>query len=200
VADALASLADAGFDLAHAFDAHAAAREPGWERLAAGPRLAILIGNTRALWPKFVAARRDEPDPLDRYLVRTLEAAFPDAPIHYAHRAYDGAYLPFSRLAAATGLGALAPSHLVIHPIYGPWIALRAVVQLEGVPPVRAPIPQPCHCGDTCARALEAARATTDWRAWLALRDACSLRTHRYSDEQIEFHYATAWERGPSGG
>ncbi len=200
--DALARLADAGFDLAHAFDAHATAREPGWERLANGPRLGVLIGNTRALWPRFCAARRDEPDPLDRYTERSLTHAYPSATIYFAHRTYDGAFLPFSRLATATGLGALAPSHLVIHPIYGPWIALRALVVLDGEPPLRAPAPiaQPCRCEAACAAALVAARDTADWRAWLAVRDACSLRTHRYDEDQIAFHYPTAWERLPSSG
>ncbi len=189
-------LAVAGFDLTHAFDAHAVANEPGWEQLAAGPRVGLLVGNTRALWPRFLAARRDEPDPLDRYTERTLAAAFPDRTIVFAHRACDGRFLPFSRLAVATGFGALAPSHLVIHPIYGPWIALRALVLVDGdPPPPRAPIPQPCQCGEPCARAFAAARDSTDWRAWLAVRDSCSFRTHRYSEDQIRFHYTQAWER-----
>lgn len=203
--DALARLAAAGFDLAHAFDARAAAAEPGWERLAGGPPVGTLIGNTRALWPRFLAARRDEPDPLDRYTERSLTEAYPGATIYFAHQRYDDAFLPFSRLAVRTGLGALAPSHLVIHPIYGPWIALRALVLHDGVPPpARLPIAQPCRCDAACSAAFDAARTTTDGRAWLAVRDACSLRTHRYGDEQIEFHYrhawARTWERVPSGG
>nr|MBA3453558.1 hypothetical protein [Deltaproteobacteria bacterium] len=93
---AIARLADAGFDLVHAFDPALAAREPGWERLAGAPGVGLLVGNTRALWPRFVAAMRDpvlaaESDPLDRYTERTIEAAFPDAPILYAHRAYEAA-------------------------------------------------------------------------------------------------------------
>lgn len=197
------ALARAGFDLVHAFDAHAAAREPGWERLAAGPRLGLLVANTRALWPVFSAARRAERDPLDRYTERTLTDAYPSAPIYFTHRAENGAFLPFTRLAVATGFGALAPSHLVIHPIYGPWIALRAVVLLEGEPPVRAPIAQPCVCAEPCREALAAALPSTDWHAWLAVRDACPLRAHRYGDDQIRFHYATAWSHvgpGSSGG
>ncbi len=201
--DALARLAAAGFDLVHAFDAHAAAREPGWERLAGGPRLGLLVGNTRALWPVFFAARRAEPDPLDRYTERTLTDAYPGATIYFAHRAEDGTFLPFSRLAVATGFAALAPSHLVIHPIYGPWIALRGLVVIDGEPPPRAPIVKPCTCGEPCRRALAAALPTTDPGAWLAVRDACTLRAHRYDDDQIEFHYAAAWSRvgpGSSGG
>jgi hypothetical protein len=194
--DALARLTTAGFDIAHAFDTHAAAREPGWERLADGPPVGILVGNTRALWPVFTAARRDEPDALDRYTERSLTGAYPSAPIYFAHRAYDGAFLPFSRLAAATGLGALAPSHLVIHPIYGPWFALRGLVLVDGTAPVRTPIPQPCTCDGTCEAAFAAATAdpsARDWRCWLAVRDACSLRTHRYDEDQLRYHYTRMW-------
>ncbi|MEO7096866.1 MAG: hypothetical protein ABI175_26645 [Polyangiales bacterium] len=201
--DALARLATAGFDLVHAFDAHAAAREPGWERLAGGPRLGLLVGNTRALWPVFSAARRDEPDPLDRYTERTLADAYPGATIYFTHRPESGAFLPFTRLAVATGFAALAPSHLVIHPIYGPWIALRALVVIDGEPPAREPITKPCVCAEPCRSALAAALPSTDWRAWLAVRDACPMRAHRYDDDQIAFHYATAWSHvgpGSSGG
>jgi len=199
----LAQLAAAGFDLAHPFDAAAAAREPGLELLAepAAP-LGILIGNTRALWPRFTAALAGaelaaDPHPLQRYTEETIDAAFPGARIYYSLRRYRGAFLPFQRLAVATGLGALAPSQLVIHPTYGPWFALRAVILTQGTPPpARPPIAQPCRCGPACAEALANARTAAGpepWRAWLAVRDACSLREHRYGEDQIRYHYTRTW-------
>ncbi|MGE0548386.1 MAG: hypothetical protein AB7O24_02355 [Kofleriaceae bacterium] len=198
--DAIAKLADAGFDLAHPFDVRDAAKLPGWDVLSSGPRLGLLIGNTRALWPRFVAALHDgrlagELNPLERYTERTIEAEFPTSSPLYVHRRYAGAFLPFQRLAIATGLGALAPSQLVVHPIYGPWFALRAVVTLDGEPPQRQPIAQPCACDATCAEALANAVATTtpSWRAWLAVRETCALRAWRYSDEQIAYHYTKAF-------
>ena len=193
-------LAQAGFDLIHTFDAHAAAREPGLACLDG--ELGILIGNTRALWPPFVEAMRDpalaaEAHPLERYTERTIEAAIgaahPEARIYYAHRRYDGAFLPFQRLAVATGLGALAPSHLVIHPVFGPWFALRAIAIVRGSPPVRLPIAQPCRCEAACGDALARARGSTDWRAWLAVRDACTLSAQRYGEDQIRYHYTKVW-------
>ncbi|MBA3452669.1 MAG: hypothetical protein H0T42_06170, partial [Deltaproteobacteria bacterium] len=140
---------------------------------------------------------------------REYESARPGAPVGSAHREYEAAvtrsqpvyahaghgeaFLPFTRLAAATGLGALAASHLVIHPIYGPWFALRAVILVDGDPPVRAPIASPCTCGSACKTALVSALVSASWESWLAVRNACSLRAWRYSDEQIQFHYTRQW-------
>jgi hypothetical protein len=201
--EALATLAAAGFDIAHAFDAAAAAREPGLEVLAGEPRLGFLIGNTRALWPRFREAMRDPAlaaarDPLERYTERTVDGAFAGARIFYGHRAYGGSFLPLQRLAVVTGLGALAPIQLVIHPIYGPWFAMRAVVVVDGEPPARAPIDPPCRCDASCREALERAHHSTDWRDWLAVRERCSLQAWRYGEEQIRFHYVNGLARtGP---
>lgn len=208
---AIRDLAAAGFDLAHAFDPAIAAREPGLALIgealadAAGAWCGLLVGNTRALWPPFVAARAADPalaadpNPLQRYTERCVEAARPaGARVYYAHQRYGGAFVPFQRLAVATGLGALAPSHLVIHPEHGPWFALRAVIVAPGAPPVPPPSPiaRACRCDAPCHDALAAATAARGpdaWRAWLAVRDACTLRAHRYSDDQIRYHYTRAW-------
>jgi hypothetical protein len=179
------------------------AREPGLAWLAGGEteRCGLVVGNSRALWPRFVEAMRDpvlaaDPDPLDRYTERTLAAVFGAARIFYGHRRHDGAFLPMQRLAVAAGLGVLAASHLVIHPIYGPWFALRAAVVLDG-PPAPAAVPvlaKPCQCTTTCTQTLQAALvAPDDWRAWLAVRDACTLRAWRYGEDQLEYHYTKVW-------
>jgi Methylmalonic aciduria and homocystinuria type C family len=216
--DALARVAAAGFDLAHEFDT----RETREIRALPDGR-GILIGNSRALWPQFEAARREEEaarheeaarreeeDPLERYVERTIDAAFVGAAVFYAHRKYageptgeqvpsgrDASFIPFQRFAVATGLGALAPSRLVVHPTLGPWFALRAIVVFAGTRgPSRAPIAQPCTCGERCTRALDAALADPfEWRGWLAVRDACAIRAQRYSDEQIRFHYTHAFPK-----
>jgi len=192
--DALATLATAGFDIAHAFDVSVAARQPGLAVLDDDHRLGILIGNTRALWPRFTAAMREpalaaERDPLERYTERAIDLAFPDARIYYGHRRYGGAFIPLQRLAVVAGLGALAPSQLVIHPIYGPWFALRAVVVIDGEPPPREPIAPPCCCGASCSASFERARHSDDWHDWLAVRDSCALQRWRYSEDQIRYHY-----------
>jgi len=196
-------LAEAGLDLVHPFDARAVARETSLALLDDPARPAgWLVGNTRALWPKFLAARAADPKlvqsahPIQDYVEATLEA-IAGARVLYSHRRYDGAFLPFQRVAVAAGLGTLAKSQLVIHPTYGPWFALRAIVLTDGTPDTRV-LPAPaCNCEVACdgafARALEATGPEA-WRAWLAVRDACCVgREHRYSDEQIHYHYTKAF-------
>ncbi len=181
--DVRALLATRGFDIAHVFDAAVVAREPGLAVLGEG--VGLLVGNTRALWPIFLAALPDDADPLDRY---TEDAIAPLGRAYFAHRKYGGSYLPFQRLAVAAGLAALAPNHLVIHPIYGPWFALRAVIVFPGSARYQIetkPIPLPCCCGASCT-----APTTDDWHSWLAIRDSCSLGSQwRYSEDQLRYHY-----------
>ena len=207
--DATAVLDAAGFDVIHAFGTATLAGEPGLESLVDLARPGgLLIGNSRALWPRFVAARRDDPalaaeaDPLDRYTERVVERAagtITGACWWVGHRRYQGGYLPLQRLAVAVGLGALAETQLVIHPTFGPWFALRAVITFTGVASAGAASwggrarPSPCTCDEACRGALARAQIADGpdaWRAWLAVREACPVgREHRYSDEQIAYHY-----------
>jgi hypothetical protein len=179
-------LGDAGFDLVHELDLGCLAEEPGTEVIrATGLRRGVLVANTRALWPIFVATAPVGDDPLDRYTEQTVTAAFAGAQVWFAHQA---PYLPFQRIAVAAGLAALAPTHLAIHPIFGPWFGLRALVALPGDPLAAPPRLPPYRCTGECIAAF--ARTTDDWRSWLAVRDACCIgREHRYSDAQLAYHY-----------
>jgi methylmalonic aciduria homocystinuria type C protein len=190
--DALAELARAGLDLARRFDAHAVARELALPALDGD--LGVVIGSTRAIWPTFLAARRDEPDPLDRFVERCVEGAFAkiaSARWYFAHARYGETYLPMQRIAVAAGLGSASETHLVVHPIYGPWIGLRAVAIVDGiVPPPPETAVAACTCGSPCKDLLTRAIASNDWRDWLAVRDACPVgREHRYGDAQLSYHY-----------
>lgn len=185
-------LGNAGFDLVRELDLAWLADEAGTQLLPRRGR-ALLVANTRALWPIFVAARaadpalRRSPDPLDAYTEQTLARAFPGAAMWFAHRQYEGAYLPFQRIAVAAGLGALAPTQLVIHPVYGPWFGLRALVAVDGEPPSRGPR-LAYHCTGDCEARL--AQTSHDWRSWLAVRDACCVgRDYRYGETQLAYHY-----------
>lgn len=174
--------------------------------------LAILIGNTRSLWPHFVAslrtdrALRELPHPLDRYVVeKTLLALSPlNLPwtVRFAHETHP-APVAMQRLAHVAGLAYLAPSHLNVHPVFGPWIALRAVaiVDIDGPPEPAPEVANPCDdCENRCMAAYREALAAGDmtnhkalgaqWIRWLAVRDACPVgRVYRYDDDQARYHY-----------
>lgn len=198
----IALLGEAGFDLVHPFDAHACARELGLPMLADPERpCGWLVGNTRTLWSRFLAARRADGDlaksrdPIERYTEATC-AKIEDARCFFAHCKYGETWLPFQRLAAVAGFGTLSASNLVIHPEYGPWFALRAVVLTRGAPTTQALPAAPCDCAERCRGAFERAlQVHSSWREWLSVRDACSVgREHRYSEDQIAYHYTKSLE------
>jgi methylmalonic aciduria homocystinuria type C protein len=186
------ALAAAGFDIVVPFDGG---------RIDPDRRAGLLIGNTRALWPTFVANKPPGPDPLDRYVESVIEPLVPEGGrALYSHRQYNGAFVSFQALAVAAGLGSLSETNFVIHPVYGPWFALRAAIVVPGEAPVVAPCPPVCRCHAPCREALARAVGTTDWQAWLAVRDACPVgREYRYSEDQLAFHYLQGLLRTPPG-
>ena len=173
--------------------------------------LAVLVGNTRALWRPFCQALSGDDAlatavaPLDEYTERVLRAAVDGlavpSVVRFGHQPPPHR-VAMQRLAHVAGLAYLAPSHLSVHPVYGPWIALRAVVVIDRPgPPGPAPEPpRPCECEGHCLPFLERALADSQelaqrsvqasWRSWLAIRDACPVgRQHRYGERQIRYHY-----------
>jgi methylmalonic aciduria homocystinuria type C protein len=207
----------AGFDLVQPFSAHwFNAGLPQSEQLYDFGRpgaLGILIGNTKALWPAFQHAVAASPalattaHPLDSYTQRVLwHAASRVAPLasctYFSHTQPPLA-IPIQRLAELIGFAGLSPSRLAIHPSYGPWFGLRAVllVDLQG-PEATLPEPvQPCRgCSAPCMPAFEhALSVSTPISAgsiarhaaeWIAVRDACPIgRAFRYPDDQLAYHY-----------
>ena len=147
-------------------------------------------------------------NPLNSYVVQAIERALASVPVasgvRWAHRP-EPHHVAFQKLAEIAGLAFLSPGFLSVHPVYGSWIAFRAVVVLDATgPPAKPPsIVRPCpDCGNACGRALsEALVAVEDavsrnqaiadqWRVWLGVRDACPVgKNFRYSDEQILYHY-----------
>jgi methylmalonic aciduria homocystinuria type C protein len=201
----------AGFDLAASLALDA--RDAPLPTFGRARTLAVVIGNTRALWPRFIAAfaadpaLANDPDPLDRYTERSLAPLAPaPAAIYFAHRRYvapggaDG-WVPIQRLAERAGLAVVAPSGLAVHPIFGPWIALRALVVLDAAPPPPAaapPVRKPCDCEHGCAPARAVLARAGDpfdpssetWRMWAAVRLACPAgREHQYPADQLRYHY-----------
>jgi len=208
----------AGLDLAQPFQVawYNTAVDPAYRLPDLGrPRaLGVLVGNTRALWPHFRAALRAQPalrddaDPLERYTSACVLAALRPLAERYAVRwAHDPPprRVAMQQLGHVSGLAHLSAGRLNVHPVYGPWIALRAavVIDADGPPGPPPDPPNPCaDCAHACGPAFERAaaalrRRTVDqpglgdtWDLWLAVRDACPLgRAHRYGDEQIAYHY-----------
>lgn len=194
--------------------------EPG------GPAsLAVVIGNTRALWEPFRQAVATDPaladalHPLQRYTTRVILAAVAGLGLACDVR-FDFTPPPrrvaMQDLAHIAGLAYKSPSYLSVHPTYGPWIALRAllVFPVSGPPGPAPALKAPCdcerHCAAKLARAIELSQrdrqaiSTDDvaatWRAFVAVRDACPIgREYRYSEPQIGYHYAKerAWLQMP---
>ena len=179
--------------------------------------------------------------------------------VRFSHHTDLGRLVAFQRLCHLSGMAYLSQtSHLCIHPRFGPWTALRAVVlvavetaapagqetadleagadwgggdnnageeekaghsssvlgaassahstpsgAVSGAPTApKAPPLLPCpvtaameaEATERMTPALDAAKSGSAeaWKSWLAVRDAYqsdSWDAHRYSDEQILYHY-----------
>ncbi len=204
--------ASQGFDVVAPFNrrrwssSHAALPDVGLH-----DALGVVIGNTRALWRHVRhACQVRQGDPVDRYTEEVLTRIVSDTcaavrhEVVWAHdvAAAEGAPndapqpFPMQRLAAEMGLASMSPSGLAIHPVHGPWWALRAVVVIAVPGPSRS-VPAPDICGpchQPCVTPFERARGSNDWRLWLAARDACPVaRAARYDDEQVAYHYRAAF-------
>ena len=174
---------------------------------------AYLVANTKALWPAFTAALAGDRElaelehPLDAYTERQVARAAKSLGGGLRFRwAHDRGkrVVAMQRLAAASGLAPLGPSHLNVHPVHGPWIGLRAVVITNWTASEVKPALHPNPCGDCEAHCLphyrraRAASSSDPVRAdvesnlalWLACRDACPVgRASRYGTAQIRYHY-----------
>src|SRR5262249_11059604 len=134
-------------------------------RLHPWARDAIVIGNGGGrFWNAFrdFCSRHPEhethPDPLDAFPQAAVEAAvrpslagvdlrilypfrFPEEPVSFVH------------LAACAGLGRRSLVGVLVHPVFGPWIALRAAVLV----PFAVSAPRPADAFDPCPGCVERA-------------------------------------------
>ena len=177
-------------------------------------RAAVLVGNTRALWPPFVAWLRGEParvdtaNPLDAFVAERLAAALrlTMTPVERVIAPYERDAPDFIGLSERAGLLRRGAGGLGVHPVYGPWVALRALIvhdtpaSTAGFPEQNAAPAPPCpHCATACGPAFAALtpprtevefRAPGTWEAWAAARAACPLGAeHRYDADQLRYHY-----------
>jgi epoxyqueuosine reductase QueG len=172
----------------------------------------------RALWDAFERAPEVAlaSDPLDAYTRRVTEAAARELAPAHAHALFSfeqraGVYADFVALGRLAGLGAPSRLGLLLHPVYGPWVSLRAVVlttaswvpdspQLQGQPfdPCRdcpAPCAAICPGAAVAASGFDVARcgatraALPDCRSSCASRRACVVGPeHAYSEAALAHH------------
>lgn len=185
--------------------------------------MVALVGNTRRGWSAFLSAMALdaslEPSvhPFDSWVEQSVDDALAswqgEVRIRYAHGGPKG-QVDMQRLAHTTGMGFLGPSHLSVHPQFGPWVSFRAAIVLD----VRLDTPG-VSAIDTCAGcanrpclvkladATDAASAPTQedvkshWEAWLDVRRACPVgREYAFSRAQSAYHYThdKKWLKGAS--
>jgi len=185
----------------------------------AGPSsLAIVLGNSRAMWRPFLRGLQADPSLLDllhpldawveRQLLAALEGLDPQPSSIHQVNGPDSRSYSMQRAAVATGLVGMTPTRLAMHRQLGLWFGLRAVLLFPLPGPERPVHSGPIACGGCserpCVPALERAlgrpaagaeapsMAIRDhWEPWLALRDSCPEgRQHRYGELQLGYHYS----------
>lgn len=194
--------------------------------LLPGAKTAVVIGNGGgAFWAGFRAHCKARPGylhgrehPLDDYTVEIIESALTSL-LEGTQTQYRYVYpfrfwtepVSFMHLAQAAGLAGPSILGVVIHPVYGPWMALRAAVLLDrelSIPPA-APGFNPCPtCTErACVPACPAGAvsAATGWdipacvRHRLHIREDCVDhcraryqcvygREHRYPPDALSYH------------
>jgi hypothetical protein len=208
-----------------AYDA-AVPREHALGRLAPEARTAVVIGNGGgAFWHAFRTYCATHPghaalaDPLDEFTRIAVEDAarpvladggtrllypfrFPEDPVSFVH------------LAECAGLGRRSLTGVLVHPVYGPWIALRAALLVPEVLSAPRPVDgfDPCpSCAERSCIAACPAGAVSE-RGWDIPRcaghrtaevDGCATRCHarfdcvlgrehRYPPEALAYHQGRA--------
>ncbi|KAG2383035.1 hypothetical protein C9374_005002 [Naegleria lovaniensis] len=116
-----------------------------YEKLSSDDCLAVLIGNTKSLWPHFTSHTKTlekiAKNPLDQYVVESVNSVLQQEflehhpttsySVYYSHE-FEGNY-PRVAIQVAGQVSGVAyyeneVSYLSFHPQYGPWFAFRAVV------------------------------------------------------------------------
>jgi hypothetical protein len=181
----------------------------GWDRILPGCRSVVVVASGGpALWNAVLAAGfRPWRDPIDRWVSEAVASVPADGGRWVLSAASPE--VDFRTLAVAAGLGWPSRLGLVLHPVYGPWIGLRAAwfteQRLEPTGPLSsrpacegcpAPCVAACPVGAPGERfdigACVAFRGADPWcRATCHARDACPVGAeHRYPAEERRYHSA----------
>lgn len=162
--------------------------------------LGVLLGNTKNFWPLFLKYLEENPktfeleNPFDHFVEILLEDSLNqldiESKIKYGH-IQDPEFLKIQKLASLIGLAYFSETRLSIHPQFGPWFSLRAVVvfPLSYTGKEAHEAKNPCNdCESRCLLVMN--KKKENWKDWLAVRDSCPLgREYRFNEDQIEYHY-----------
>ncbi|MCJ8345168.1 hypothetical protein MJH12_06490 [bacterium] len=169
---------------------------------------ALLIGNTKKLWPHFTefyvkdSTLQNSEHPLNDYCEKKIPLALAQAKlpakIRFSHKA-EPYHIAFQKLAEMSGFAYLNRAHLCVHEEYGPWFALRAVLVFDYQKKLDLKsISNPClDCDKNCIHhfqqvihTLKEQKVRDNWQSWLKIRDSCPIgKDYRYSEDQILYHY-----------
>lgn len=200
-------LREAGYDIVYPFlTSFSLAKEFKSDGLKA-----VMVCNTKALWRKFsklICSNKDfvlMRDPLDRIVENDISRLFPQSDkycVLYTHRMYGGKFFPFQKVAHEIGLAYFDPiSHLSIHPLYGPWFSMRAIVVFNHnnkniITDVTSckPASKPSTLDEEILQQIVPTGSKyNNWKEWLKVRDTVSQmvgsNSFRFSDDQILYHY-----------
>lgn len=172
-------------------------------------------GGTR-LWSRLTPAHWQTADPIDNYSLSVTNkflTRYLGSPPHQILYPHPHLSFPLAALGELAGWGRPSPLGLGIHPEYGLWYAYRTAVAITAdlpTPPLPPPPPHPCHtCADkpctttcpvvavqhdqfavmTCVTHRTAPHSSCAHRCLARL--ACPVAPqHRYTDDQIRYHYA----------
>ena len=194
-------LSTSGFDILHPFSVEdldgSILKHLPVEDLS--EKMGYLIGNTGNIWDCFIdwlgqqANWSEIVDPLETFVEETIERCVgQDALIFWTHETKQY-IVPVQRMAYQTGLAYLSAGQFNIHPQFGPWFALRAVVIVSGQrncnPKVSNPSTEDIEV-ESAALFNQLLESKATWQEWLSLRDLYEVgRTYRYSEAQIRYHY-----------
>jgi len=166
--------------------------------------LALLIGNSRALWAPFLAWIRAQPDPtmpdpLDTFISSVINLAVEKLTSVHGTRVVHDIFWPWEKAGRMVSMQRAAvasamcyhdtESQLAIHPKYGAWVAFRAVVVIDAPPPCTlAPRQLACLLSPE-----EKAAAREAMAAALCASDEANLCTQLHGAKGMERDVRLAW-------
>jgi hypothetical protein len=186
-----------------------------WALPSEARSLVLLASTGKTFFQKFQESDvLEEQDPLDTYTKRQIEALVQrhlSLSILSLYYPFEKPFLPFQKLAYLMGWPRPGRLGLVVHPVYGPWVAMRAALALslpletagEALPSLclscDAPCERACPVGAVGARGLDILRCGAarlhqqSCRTYCAAREHCVYGQHwRYSDDAIRYHHLAA--------